>query len=322
MLSQLPTATYTDPNVLLGFESGDDAAIYRVSDEIALVLTVDFFPPIVDDPFQYGQIAVANALSDVYAKGGRPVTALNIAAFPRSLPPWVLAKVLEGGQSKASEAEVSIVGGHTVDDPEPKYGLAVTGLIRPGDLVANSGAKSGDVLVLTKAIGTGIITTAGKAGVVDDSVLTGAVESMSLLNRGASEAMLEVGVNSATDITGFGLLGHLHTMLAASGASAAVSRGAVPVLDGAVELLERGIAPGGTHRNVEALAPHVMWADGVSALDQLLLSDAQTSGGLLLSVPEARLHQLQDALLAHGCQFAAVIGSVGAGSAGSISVEL
>lgn len=238
------------------------------------------------------------------------------------MPPWVLAKVLEGGQSKASEAEVSIVGGHTVDDPEPKYGLAVTGLIRPDDLVANSGARPGDVLVLTKAIGTGIITTASKSGVVDDAVLAGAVESMSMLNRGASEAMLEVGVNSATDITGFGLLGHLHTMLAASGASASVSRGAVPVLDGAVELLERGIAPGGTHRNVEALALHLTWADGVSAHDQLLLCDAQTSGGLLLAVPEARLRQLQDALLAHGCEFAAVIGSVGAGSPGSISVEL
>ena len=322
MLSQLPPATYRDPNVLLGFESGDDAAIYRISDEIALVLTVDFFPPIVDDPFQFGQIAVANALSDVYAKGGRPVTALNIAAFPRSLPPRVLAKILEGGQSKASEAEVSIVGGHTVDDPEPKYGLAVTGLIRPGEQVANSGARPGDVLVLTKAIGTGIITTAGKAGTVDQSVLAAAVESMSALNRGASEAMLEVGVNSATDITGFGLLGHLHTMLTASGVSASVSRAAVPVLDGAVELLERGVAPGGTHRNVEALSDHVIWSDGLSELDQLLLCDAQTSGGLLISAPEERVIELQDALMAHGCRFAAVIGKIGTGAAGSISVEL
>ena len=237
MLSQLPPATHRDPNVLVGFESGDDAAIYRISDELALVLTVDFFPPIVDDPFQFGEIAVANALSDVYAKGGRPVTALNIAAFPRSLPPEVLAKVLEGGQSKASEAEVSIVGGHTVDDAEPKYGMAVTGLINPADVVANSGAKPGDVLILTKAIGTGIITTAGKADVVEKEVFDGAVNSMSLLNRGASEAMLEVGVNSATDITGFGLLGHLHTMLEASGASAEVRLGAVPILDGTMALL-------------------------------------------------------------------------------------
>jgi selenide,water dikinase len=322
VLSQLPPATYRDPNVLLGFESGDDAAIYRVSDEIALVLTVDFFPPIVDDPFQFGQIAVANALSDVYAKGGRPVTALNIAAFPRGLPPEVLAKVLEGGQSKASEAEVSIVGGHTVDDPEPKYGLAVTGLIRPGEQVANSGAKPGDVLVLTKAIGTGIITTAGKAGTADEAVLASAVESMSALNRGASEAMLEVGVNSATDVTGFGLLGHLNTMLSASGVSASVSRGAVPVLPGAEELLERGIAPGGTHRNFEALARHVEWAEGVSDLDRLLLCDAQTSGGLLISVPEERLRELQDALMAHGCKFAAVIGRVETGTVGLIMVKL
>lgn len=322
MLSQLPPATYRDPNVLLGFESGDDAAIYRISDEIALVLTVDFFPPIVDDPFQYGQIAVANALSDVYAKGGRPVTALNIAAFPRSLPPSVLARVLEGGQSKASEAEVSIVGGHTVDDPEPKYGLAVTGLIRPGEEVTNSGARPGDVLVLTKAIGTGIITTAGKAGIADEAVLAGAVASMSALNRGASEAMLEVGVNAATDVTGFGLLGHLKTMLTASGISASVSRGDVPVLRGAVELLKRGVAPGGTHRNLESLAEHVDWAEGVGELDRLLLCDAQTSGGLLISVPEERLEKLQSVLIERGCEFAAAIGIVGAGTPGSIFVEL
>lgn len=305
----------------MGFESGDDAAIYRISDELALVLTVDFFPPIVDDPFQYGEIAVANALSDVYAKGGRPVTALNIAAFPRSLPPEIVAKVLAGGQSKASEAQVSIVGGHTVDDAEPKYGLSVTGLIKPGDEIANSGAKPGDILVLTKAIGTGVITTAGKAGVVDADVLNGAVKSMSMLNRNASEAMVEVGVNAATDITGFGLLGHLHTMLQASGASAELKLASVPVLDGAMELLERGVAPGGTHRNVEALSEHVDWGESVGELDQLLLCDAQTSGGLLISVPGDRVEQLQKALLERGCLFAEPIGRVSGGSPGKIAVS-
>jgi selenide,water dikinase len=257
----------------------------------------------------------------VYAKGGRPVTALNIAPFPRNLPPEILAKVLEGGQTKASEAQVSIVGGHTVDDPEPKYGLAVTGLIKPDEQVANDGARPGDRLVLTKAIGTGIITTAGKAGIVDATVLANAVTSMSALNRGASEAMLEVGVNAATDITGFGLLGHLVTMLKASGASADVRLGDVPILSGAMELLERGVAPGGTHRNLEALAENVEWADGVSELDRLLICDAQTSGGLLMAVPEERVEALQSALKTHGCEFSAVIGTVTPGTPGSISVQ-
>ncbi len=321
MLSQLPPASYRDPNVLVGFDSGDDAAVYRISDELALVLTVDFFPPIVDDPFHFGEIAVANALSDVYAKGGRPVSALNIAAFPRNLPPELVAKVLEGGQSKASEAKVSIVGGHTVDDAEPKYGLAVTGLIKPGDQVANDGAMPGDALVLTKAIGTGVITTAGKAGVVDEDVLANAVESMSKLNRGASEAMMQIGVNAATDITGFGLLGHMHTMLKASGVSADLRLADVPVLDGVRDLLERGVAPGGTHRNVEALSENIEWADNIGDLDKLLLCDAQTSGGLLISVPQEKVSVLQEALKANGCLYAEVVGSVREGNAGTIAVN-
>lgn len=321
MLSQLPPASYRDPNVLVGFDSGDDAAVYRISDELALVLTVDFFPPIVDDPFNFGEIAVANALSDVYAKGGKPVTALNIAAFPRNLPPELVAKVLEGGQSKASEAEVSIVGGHTVDDAEPKYGLAVTGLIKPGDQVANDGAMTGDALVLTKAIGTGVITTAGKAGVVDDDVLAGAVASMSMLNRGASEAMMQVGVNAATDITGFGLLGHMHTMLTASGVSAELRLADVPVLDGVRDLLERGVAPGGTHRNVEALSKHVEWGENIGDLDKLLLCDAQTSGGLLISVPPEKVSALQKALKDNGCLYAEVVGTVREGNAGTMKVS-
>lgn len=320
MLSQLPAASYRDPNVLVGYESGDDAAIYRISDELALVLTVDFFPPIVDDPFQFGAIAVANALSDVYAKGGRPVTALNVAAFPRSMPPSIVAKVLEGGQAKASEARVSIVGGHTVDDAEPKYGLAVTGLIKPGTEVRNDRAVPGDALVLTKAIGTGIITTAGKAGVVDEDVLAGAVRSMGTLNGPASEAMLEVGVNSATDITGFGLLGHLHAMMTASGAAAELKLCNIPVLDGAISLLEQGVAPGGTHRNVEALADHVNWGPEIGELDRLLLCDAQTSGGLLMSVPRDRVSSLQNALNERGCLFAAEIGTVVDGTPGTISI--
>lgn len=281
---------------------------------------MDFFPPIVDDPFHYGEIAVANALSDVYATGGRPVTALNIAAFPRKLPPEVVARVLEGGQSKASEAEVSIVGGHTVDDVEPKYGLAVTGFVTPGKQITNRNAKPGDVLVLTKAIGTGIVTTAGKAGIASADVMDEAITSMAMLNRGACEAMIEVGVNAATDVTGFGLLGHLHGMLKASGVSANVEMGAVPVLQGALELLERGVAPGGTHRNLESLTNHILWGDGISEIDQLLICDAQTSGGMLIAVSEERVGLLQESLLTHGCQYAAVIGVIETGSPGQITV--
>ena len=320
MLSQLPAPAYRDPNVLAGFESGDDAAVYRISDELALVLTVDFFPPIVDDPFHYGEIAVANALSDVYATGGRPVTALNIAAFPRKLPAAVVARVLEGGQSKASEAEVSIVGGHTVDDAEPKYGLSVTGFVTPGKEITNKTAKPGDVIVLTKAIGTGIVTTAGKAGIASPEVMAVAIDSMAALNRGACEAMIEVGVSAATDVTGFGLLGHLHGMLKASGVSATVQAGTVPVLQGAMELLERGVAPGGTHRNVESLASHARWGDGVSEIEKLLMCDAQTSGGMLIAVPGERVERLQQALKAHGCHYAAVIGELGSGTPGQVTV--
>lgn len=306
--------------MLVGFEGSSDAAIYRLNDDIALVLTVDFFAPIVDDPFQYGEIAAANALSDVYAMGGRPITALNIVAFPRSLPMDVLGEILAGGAQKAAEAGVRIVGGHSVDDDEPKYGLAVTGVVRPNAYVPNSGARLGDRLVLTKALGTGVITTAGKNGAVDAAVLQGAVESMTTLNRHASEAMISVGVNAATDVTGFGLLGHLRTMVSASKVSARISRSAVPVLPGALALIEAGVAPGGTHRNIEAVAGSVRWTSSFSKADQVLLSDAQTSGGLLIAVEPGKLPRLLAALRERGVRVAAVIGEVLAGEPGTIEV--
>ncbi len=285
------------------------------------MLTVDFFPPIVDDPWLYGQISAANSLSDVYAKGGKPIAALAIAAFPRTLPPEVIAKVLAGGQAKAAEAGIAIVGGHTVDDKEPKYGLAVIGTIAPGKQVTNAGAKPGDMLVLTKAIGTGIITTAAKNSAEPPAALAGAVESMCMLNRGASEAMASVGVNAATDVTGFGLLGHLHTMMTASGVSARVHHSAVPVLPGTTDLMERGFMPGGTVRNAEAVAHAVSWSTGVSDADKLLLSDAQTSGGLLIAVPPARVEALQRELKKRGAPFTAVIGEAIKGAAGNIAVS-
>lgn len=307
--------------MLVGTETGDDAAIYRIDERVALVLTNDFFAPIVDDPFDYGQIAAANALSDIYAVGGKPITALNIAAFPRELGPDVIAKILEGGQVKAEEAGILIIGGHTVDDKEPKYGLAVTGVVTPGEQITNANAQPGDVLVLTKAIGSGVITTAGKAGTAPEEVIQEAIRSMATLNKGAANAMIEVGVNSATDVTGFGLLGHLSQMVKASGVSAVVSRSAVPILPGAVELAEAGTISGGTTRNMEALKDAVVLEEGISDIDFVLLADAQTSGGLLISVPEARAETLVKSLVANHTLYSEVIGGVTAGNAGTVTVQ-
>jgi selenide,water dikinase len=308
VLRQLPV--FTDPNLLVGVETADDAAIFRMSDDVALVLTVDFFPPIVDDPYTYGEVAAANALSDVYSKGGRPILALNIVGFPVGLPKEILGEILKGGAAKAKEAGTLIVGGHTVDDKEPKYGMAVTGVVVPGQHVTNAGAKVGDMLVLTKPIGTGIITTAGKQQRVKPEVLQNAVKIMSTLNRAASEAMMKVGVNACVDVTGFGLLGHLRPMIEASNVSAQVRFNSVPVIEGVSELLEQGIAPGGTRRNLNSLNKITRWHPDIDEMTRLLLSDAQTSGGLLISVAANKRDQLLEELEAAGVETRAVIGEI------------
>ena len=251
--------------------------------------------------------------------GGKPLIALNVVGFPAALDKEILGKTLQGGYAKAAEADCLIVGGHTVDDPEPKYGLSVIGVVAPGKQVSNAGAQPGDVLVLSKPIGTGIITTAGKQGVVDPEVLAGAVANMAALNRPAAQAMQSVGVNAATDVTGFGLLGHLRGMVKGSGVAAEISLSAVPVLTGARELLDRGVAPGGTHRNVSSVADTVRWDDTLTDNDRMLLCDAQTSGGLLISVPAARADALVSALLAEGAPCAAVVGRITDGAAGTIT---
>lgn len=320
-MGKLPKPTLKDPNVLVGNETGDDSAIYRLDDRVALVLTVDFFAPIVDDPFEYGRIAVANALSDVYAVGGRPITALNIAAFPRELPSEVIAKVLEGGQVKAEEAGILIVGGHTVDDKEPKYGLAVTGIVTPGEEITNANAQPGDVLILTKAIGSGVITTAGKAGTAPAEVVGEAVRSMATLNKGASEAMIEVGVNSATDITGFGLLGHLSQMMKASGTTAEINVDSIPLLPGAKQLAEDGYISGGTARNTEAVKSSVNVDDGITDVEFALLADAQTSGGLLISVPEERSNTLIKQLVTNSSLHSSIVGKVTTQSGTSVVIR-
>lgn len=309
----------THPDLLVGAETGDDAAVYRLNDATALIFTVDFFPPITDDPYEFGAIAAANSLSDIYAMGGRPLLALNIVGFPASLDQEILGEVLRGGYAKAAEAECLIAGGHTVDDPEPKYGLAVVGLVTPGKQVSNAAAQPGDILVLTKPLGTGIITTAGKQGRVDPAVLQGAVTTMATLNRDAAQAMTKVGVNAATDITGFGLLGHLKSLVKSSGVAAEISLSQVPILPGVGELLAQGIAPGGTGRNRDSVADVVHWHPDLSDNDQLLLCDAQTSGGLLIAVPAARLDELLAELTAAATPAAAVVGRITNGPAGTIA---
>ena len=299
-----------DPSLLVGMDTWDDAAVYQIGEDTALVLTVDFFPPIVDDPFTFGAIAAANSLSDIYAMGGKPLLALNIVGFPVELPKEILGEVLRGGSVKAQEAGCLIVGGHTVDDKEPKYGLAAIGLVTPGKQVTNAGARPGDALVLTKPLGTGIITTASKQGVMESQVLDEAVAAMSTLNRAASEAMMKVGVNACCDITGFGLIGHLKGMTDGSGTGARLHLSKVPVIEGTWELLERGIAPGGTHRNLEGPGKTVSWHKDISHDAMLLLCDAQTSGGLLMAVAREKLDDLLKELGSAGVLRSWVIGEL------------
>ena len=286
-----------DPNLLVGISTSDDAAVYRLTDDTAIVETVDFFAPVVDDPYTFGLIAAANALSDIYAMGAKPLFALNIVAFPsKTLSLDILQEILRGGVDKVREAGINIVGGHSIDDPEPKYGLVVTGIIHPAKIIANSTAKMGDLLILTKPLGIGIITTAIKRERASRSAIDKAVSVMSFLNKGASEAMVEVGVSAATDITGFGLLGHMMEMIKGSGVGAKIHLGKVPVLEEAWEYVREGIVPGGSRANLEYVNPGVEWGKGISEDAKLILSDAQTSGGMLISVPKEKEVLLLNAL--------------------------
>jgi len=319
VLRQLPAIT--DPRVLVGHNTVDDAAVVRLSDETALVLTIDFFPPVVDDPYDYGRIAAANATSDIYAMGALPLVALNVVCFPSSLPNEVLAEILRGGADKAAEAGFAIAGGHTLDDPEPKYGLVVVGLVRPGAQVTNATARPGDALILTKPLGTGIITTAIKAGVAPETAARRAVEVMARLNAHASQAMLAVGVSAATDVTGYGLLGHLHEMTAASHAGARIHAGRVPVIEEAWALAAEGIIPAGSWSNLDSLETAVVWAPGLRENANIVLADAQTSGGLLIAVEPAKTESLLRELHRLGVAEAVVIGEMVEDPQGRIWVE-
>lgn len=304
VLRELPPIT--DPNVLVGTNTADDAGVYKITAEMALVQTVDFFTPIVDDPRTFGRIAAANALSDIYAMGARPLTALAIAAFPESLDPRILGEILAGGAEKAREAGIDVIGGHTVKDDEPKYGLSVTGIVHPDRVVRNGTGRPGDVLVLTKALGTGILTTARRSDTIADAALNEALESMEQLNRVAGEVMVEFGAHAATDITGFGFIGHLREMTS-PGLGASVRASGVPLLKGAIELARSGVAPGGTRTNLaNALRAGVRFADSVSEELRLVLCDAQTSGGLLIAIAPEVAGALVNELHARGVRAARV----------------
>jgi selenide, water dikinase len=319
LLGRLPSIT--DPNVLIGSSTADDAAVYRISDDVALVLTTDFFTPIVDDPYDFGAVAAANALSDVYAMGGRPITALNIVGFPdETLDPSILGDILRGGAEKARDAGIDLVGGHTIKSDEPIYGLAVTGTVHPDRVVSNAGARPGDLLVLSKPLGLGIITTAAKQDKDALGAIGDAIGVMTTLNAAACEAMCEVGANAATDITGFGLLGHLRNVAKASGLSATIWLDEVPVLNQAWEYVRAGIAPGGTHANWRYLNDWTVWDAGVEKADQLVLCDAQTSGGLLIAVAPDRVDRLVEGLRLRGALCASVVGRLEAGEPGRMRV--
>jgi selenide,water dikinase len=302
-------APATNERVLVGYGSADDAGVYLLRDDLALVSTVDFFTPIVDDPYDFGRIAATNALSDVYAMGGRPLIALNIVAFPEDLDLDILARILDGGASVARSAGVAILGGHTIKDAEPKYGMAITGIIDPARIVTNSGARPGDVLVLTKALGTGILTTALKRGAIAPEGLDEAVREMTTLNDRASAAMLAAGAHAATDITGFGLLGHGGGMARASNVRMTIDASAVPFMAGVLDLIAAGIVPGGTRHNAETHAAFTEFAATVPEAVRIGLSDAQTSGGLLMSVAADAVEALARELRARDVP-AAIVGEV------------
>lgn len=307
-----PLLPHGDPHALVDASSGDDAAVYLLEGETtrAIVVSVDFFTPMVDDANDFGQIAATNALSDLYAMGARPLFALNLLGFPRRLLDSGLAEEIIAGAAKvATAAGVPILGGHSIDDPEPKFGMVVVGEANADRLVTNAGARAGSRLVVTKALGTGLITTALKNDATDDSTIAAAVASMTTLNDAACAAMLEVGVEAATDVTGFGLVGHLRTLLKSSGCEAVLRSEAVPMLPGALELARAGQIPGGSRRNLADLADDVVWGAGIDEATRIVLSDAQTSGGLLMAVTGDRLDALLAALAAREVD-AAVIGTV------------
>jgi len=309
------------PEVLVSAGTSDDAAVYELpGGQTAMVATVDFFTPIVDDPFDWGRVAAANAMSDVYAMGGRPVLALNLVAWPvEDLPLEMLGRVLAGGAAIAQEAGVAIGGGHSITDPEPKYGMCVIGFVDPRTMTTNAGAQPGDKLYLTKPLGLGLISTAIKMGEATDEQITAAVDTMTTLNATASRVMVGCGVKAATDVTGFGLLGHLREMLVASGVSAVIDAAGPRLLPGTLDLATRGVVAGGTRRNHGYVSPHTDWGD-LTEPEQLVLADAQTSGGLLIAASEGTAGAVEEGLTTAGTPWSQV-GEILDGTPGAMRVS-
>ena len=298
-------------NGTLGFDSADDSAVFTLDDGRIIIQSVDFFTPIVDDPKTFGRIAAANSLSDIYAMGGRPLFALNVAAFPSDeLPISVLSNILNGGTQVAAEAGIPILGGHTVKDKEPKYGLVVTGEVMPENLTRNDTAQTGDLLVLTKPLGTGIISTAIKRDKAHTTLIDDVVKVMSTLNKSAADSMNAVGVNACTDITGYGLLGHLLEMCRGSKVSAKIEFNALPFINGVFELAQNGVVPGGTKRNLEFVENEISWATNIAEFQLHMLADAQTSGGLLISVAPEKAVEMVNTLKEHHTLSAQIIGEI------------
>ncbi len=299
-----------DPNLLVGLDTSDDAGVYKLTDDLAIIQTVDFFTPIVDDPYHFGQIAAANSLSDVYAMGGKPTTVLNILGYPiKSLGPEILAEILKGASDKVHESGAVIAGGHSIDDNEPKFGLSVTGIAHPDKIFKNVGAQPGDALVLTKPIGVGIQTTAIKSERLTDEQLERVTTTMATLNKTAAEELADFYPNAVTDVTGFGLLGHASEMARGSDVSMHIQYGNVPILEGTTVLAEAGVVPGGTKANHRWIADDVDY-DGLNELHQWILCDAVTSGGLLISMPEAEAKQYVERMKEKGVEATSIIGKV------------
>jgi len=319
IMRSLPPAEY-NPDLLVGTDTSDDAGVYRIRDDLAIVQTVDFFTPIVDDPYAFGQVAAANAISDIYAMGGTPLTALNIVAFPiHTLDGAILTEILRGAADKAKEAGVTIVGGHSIDDKEPKFGMAVTGLVHPDRVLTNAGARPGDRLILTKPIGVGILTTSLKRGLLSPDEIDRVTRVMTTLNRKAAEIMAGYTVHACTDVTGFGLMGHALEMARGSQVQITVYRDKVPFLPRVRELAEQGAVPGGTKNNFAHVEPHVTFPDDMDQTGRWMLCDAVTSGGLLIAVDGGEADRLLAALLEAGVE-AALIGEVTDAGEGRILV--
>ncbi len=319
VLRQLPKQT--DPNLLVGTDLFDDAGVYRISDDLALVQTLDFFPPLVDDPYTFGRIAAANSLSDVYAMGGTPITALNIVGFPdKDLPIELLGEILRGGAERVAAAGAVVAGGHSVRDAEIKYGLSVTGTVHPDRMMTNAGARPGDALVLTKPIGSGVLTSAAKAGKIDEDGLAEAIDVMIDLNAGACEAMLEVGAHGVTDITGFGLIGHAHELAEASGVTIEIDASAVPLLNRTMEFARQGVLTRAHKATLDHLGERF---DGGGVEEAIIgvLADAQTSGGLLIAIASDRVDRLIEDLRARDTKAAAVVGRVAERSDRSVALK-